>query len=96
MRRQEEGGDDQEHGDETGKDDSCPVGRRVSLQVEGEGHIRIGFLYTGILVGVESHGGVDNDPFLVVCVKVEIFNFIFAIEQPEADLVSVRGPTAKL
>ena len=52
--RQQEWREDEEHDDQTGEDDARPVGGRVSLEVEGEGDIRIGLLDSGILVRVGS------------------------------------------
>ena len=42
------------------------------------------------------HRGVEHEPLLVLGVEVEVLHLLLAIEQTQADLVTVRGPTAKL
>ena len=40
--------------------------------------------------------GVEDEPLLVLGVEVEVLHLLLAIEQTQADLVTVRSPTAKL
>ena len=42
------------------------------------------------------HRGVEHDPLLVLCVEVEVLHLLLAVEQAQADLVTMRGPAAEL
>ena len=40
--------------------------------------------------------GVEDEPLLVLGVEVEVLHLLLPIEQPQADLIPVRGPAPEL
>ena len=66
------------------------------MQSEGEGNIRVCLGHAGIFVGVPLSIACQDFPFLVLCVKVEMFHSGHVVEQPQVYLAAVGGPGAKL
>ena len=40
--------------------------------------------------------GVEDEPLLVLGVEVEVLHLLLPVEQPQADLIPVRGPAPEL